>query len=223
MNYGDMTSHELISDHELIERILQGDKTLYAILVHRYNQSLYRIGMSILNDEAEVEDAMQAAYIHAYENLHQFEFKSEFHTWMTKILIHECQHRYNSRKRSVGLNDEKYEDMMLQKERNESPAVKFMNGELKTILNQVIYNLPEIYRTVFVLREIEHLSIEETRHCLNISEANVKVRLNRAKAMLRNLLSSYYKEEELPHIHLNRGNRLVDAVLQHQRSSVSDD
>lgn len=222
MTREEIITHNVLSDYELIDRVRNGEKRLYAVLVHRYNQSLYRMGMSILNNEAEVEDAMQATYIHAYENLRQFEFRSGFRTWITKILIHECQHRYKSREKSVGLNEEKYEDMMLQKEKDESPAVKFMNGELKSILNHVIYSLPEIYRTVFILREIEHLSTEETQHCLNISEANVKVRLNRAKAMLRELLTAYYKEEELPHIHQNRYQRMLEAVTQHQQSSLKE-
>lgn len=85
-------------------------------------------------------------------------------------------------------------------------------------MNDAICSLPEIYCTVFVMREFEDMSVAETQQCLNISGANVKVRLNRAKAMLRNLLSAQYKKEDILHFHLNRCDRMVDAIMQYVRS-----
>ena len=89
---------DTISDNEIISRVLQGEKNLYTKIVRKYNQRLYRVGMSIINDDAEVEDLMQVAYIKAYENLGKFEFKSDFSTWITRILINESLLRLKKRK-----------------------------------------------------------------------------------------------------------------------------
>lgn len=95
----------------------------------------------------------------------------------------------------------------------QSPAGTAVNNELKTILNQAIRQLPEIYQSVFVMRELEEMSIAETKECLAISEVNVKVRLNRAKTMLRNLLANYYKKEDILHFHLIRCDKIVSNVM----------
>lgn len=208
-----------ISDNEIITSILNGEKELYAIIVRRYNQRLYRIGMSMLNDDADVEDAMQVAYIHAYESLGSFGFRSGFSTWITRIMINECLLRLKKRGKIINMEDEKIENMMSQSQTPRSSAGKALNDELKTILHDALHRLPEIYRTVFVMREVENMSVAETQYCLNISDANVKVRLNRAKAMLKDLLSSYYNKEDIFHFHLSRCDKMVDAVMKHLRSS----
>ena len=85
-----------LPDAEVITRVLAGEKNLYALLVKKYNARLYRIGMSMINDDTEVEDVMQTAYIKAYENLAKFSFKSDFSTWLTRILINECLPSFES-------------------------------------------------------------------------------------------------------------------------------
>lgn len=95
----------------------------------------------------------------------------------------------------------------------QTPVSKVLNAELKTILDDAIRKLPEIYRTVFVMREIENMSVAETQECLAISEVNVKVRLNRAKAMLRDLLANHYNKEDILHFHLTRCDRMVEKVM----------
>lgn len=206
---------EEISDQEIITRILKGERELYSIIVRRYNQRLYRVGMSILNDDADVEDTMQVAYIHAYESLGNFGFKSGFGTWITRIMVNECLLRLKKRGKIINTDDEKIEKMMLHSENPDTPATTALNAELKTILHDAIGRLPEIYRTVFIMREVENMSVAETQHCLNISDVNVKVRLNRAKSMLKDLLSSYYKKEDIFHFHLSRCDRMVEVVMKH--------
>ncbi|MBS1748840.1 MAG: RNA polymerase sigma factor [Bacteroidetes bacterium] len=219
MNKESISMQGDISDNEIITSILNGEKELYAIIVRRYNQRLYRIGMSMLNDDADVEDAMQVAYIHAYESLGSFGFRSGFSTWITRIMINECLLRLKKRGKIINMEDEKIENMMSQSQTPRSSAGKALNDELKTILHDALHRLPEIYRTVFVMREVENMSVAETQYCLNISDANVKVRLNRAKAMLKDLLSSYYNKEDIFHFHLSRCDKMVDAVMKHLRSS----
>jgi len=169
--------------------------------------------MSMLNDDAEIEDAMQVAYINAYENLGKFAFKSSFPTWLTRILINECLLRLRKRKKSISMNDENIENVMKQDKGPQTPVTATVNSELRSILNDAISRLPEIYRSVFVMREIENMSIAETKECLNISEVNVKVRLNRAKALLRDILSAQYSKEDILHFHLSRCDRMVDTVM----------
>lgn len=226
MDYSNHAQHsetEAISDHEIITRVVEGEKDFYAVIIRRYNARLYRVGMSILNDDAEVEDVMQVAYIKAYENLGKFAFKSSFSTWLTRILINESLLRLKKRKLSVHLN----EALMMNSEfplqnrvDTQTPASKTLNAELKTILEEAIRQLPEIYRTVFIMREIENMNVVETKECLDISEANVKVRLNRAKTLLRDSLSRYYNKEDILHFHLSRCDKMVERVFS-QLESIS--
>ena len=95
----------------------------------------------------------------------------------------------------------------------QTPFTKVLNSELKTALEKAIHQLPEKYRTVFIMREIENMNIAETQECLDLSEVNVKVRLNRAKVMLRNSLSAFYKKEDILHFHLTRCDRMVELIL----------
>jgi RNA polymerase sigma-70 factor (ECF subfamily) len=213
MNKEEIPTSEILNDDEIIARILHGEKDLYSIIVRRYNQRLYRVGMSMINDDAEVEDAMQVAYINAYENLGKFAFRSSFPTWLTRIFINECLLRLRKRKKSISMNDENMENVMRQKKDLQTPVTATVNSELRSILNDAIRRLPEIYRTVFVMREIENMNIAETKECLNISEVNVKVRLNRAKAILRDILSAQYSKEDILHFHLSRCDRMVEKVM----------
>lgn len=210
-----MNETMIISDAYLIKAILAGEKNLYTQIVRRHNQRLYRVGMSILNDEMEVEDAMQVAYINAYENLGKFEFRASFTTWLTRILINECFLRLRKKGKMMNMDDEYLEFAMQQQQLHSthSPANKVLNAELKNILEDAVRKLPEIYRTVFVMREIENMNVAETQECLGINEVNVKVRLNRAKAMLRGLLNDYYKKDDILHFHLSKCDILSDKVM----------
>lgn len=158
---------------------------------------------------------MQVAYIYAYENLSKFSWKSSFSTWLIRILINECLLQLKKKGKVLPLNDDQMEIEMEHHHHNgyQSPAGTAVNNELKTILNQAIRQLPEIYQSVFVMRELEEMSIAETKECLAISEVNVKVRLNRAKTMLRNLLANYYKKEDILHFHLIRCDKIVSNVM----------
>ena len=213
MNKEGIPASEILNDDEIIARILNGEKDLYSIIVRRYNQRLYRVGMSIINDDPEVEDAMQTAYINAYENLGKFAFRSSFPTWLTRILINECLLRLRKRKKSISMNDENMENVMRQNKEPQTPVTATVNSELRSILNDAISKLPEKYRSVFVMREIENMNIAETKECLDLSEVNVKVRLNRAKAMLRDILSAQYSKDDILQFHLSRCDRMVEKVM----------
>lgn len=215
MNNQESIATEIIPDDEIIRRVLGGEKDLYAVIIRRYNQRMYRVAMSIINDDAEAEDIMQVAYIKAWENLGKFAFRSVFSTWLTRILINESLLRLKKRKQSLAVNEE----IMNRRtdSQSQTPLTKALNRELKEALEEAIRNLPEKYRLVFIMREIENMNLAETKECLGISEVNVKVRLNRAKALLRDSLKEYYRKDEILHFHLSRCDRVTENVMKQIR------
>lgn len=198
-----------MSDEEIVERILKGEKHLYEILMRKYNSRMFRISMSVINDDADAEDIMQTAYINAYLQLASFNKKSSFSTWLIRILINESLlHKKKKLRREQIINEQPVTGC-----NTETPLKSLMNKELKTILEKAVLTLPEKYRLVFVMREIENMSTNETMEVLNIGESNVKVRLTRAKEMLRNELSSQFKSKQLFDFHLIRCDRVVNFVM----------
>jgi RNA polymerase sigma-70 factor (ECF subfamily) len=199
-------------DAEIIEKILEGNKDQYALLMRKYNQRLYRICKGYLKDEAEIEDVMQDAYINAFQHLQGFEKRSQFSTWITRIAINECLQRLKqiNRLQRFDINEENSELMNIQ---HIDPEKQSLNRELKELLETAILQLPEKYRFIFIMREVEKMSTEETSAVLDLSESNVKVRLSRAKEMLRNTLMSTYPAGELYEFNLIRCERIATNVL----------
>lgn len=196
-------------DEELVKRIVSGEKRLYEQIMRKYNQRLYRISRSIVNDDAAAQDIMQTAYLNAYLHLTNFQAKSSFATWLTQILINESLlYKKRSRRHQEAISNNKENPI-----HHQTPLSELMNNELKTILEQSVSGLPEKYRLVFVMREMEEMSVNETMEILNLSESNVKVRLNRAKEMLRIHLSSHYRNSQVYHFHLTRCDTVVKYVL----------
>lgn len=202
-----------LTDIQIIEEIRKGEKERYALLMKKYNQRLYRICKGYFKDEAEIEDVMQDTYVKAFQNIEKFESRSQFATWLTKILINECLQRLKKMNRLtlIDHNEENKETMNLTD--NQNPETESLNKELKQLLESYIEQLPEKYRLVFIMREIEKINVEETSEVLNISQSNVKVRLNRAKEMLRNSLIKNYSLASVFEFNLVRCNRIAANVL----------
>jgi RNA polymerase sigma factor (sigma-70 family) len=211
MRKADLINSDTINDEEIIKRILKGEKHLYESIMRKYNLRLYRICMSIINDDKEAEDIMQIAYVNAYQQLARFQYKSSFGTWLTRILINETLlHKKRTIKHPhvpMEETDNRYHD--------DTPLKSLMDKELKTILENAVSALPEKYRMVFVMREIQEMSTNETMEVLNLGESNVKVRLNRAKEMLRDELSGYYRSNQLFEFNLVRCDRVANFVMSH--------
>lgn len=193
-------------DEEIIEQILKGEKQQYEKLIRKYDQRLFRISMSIINDEAEARDIMQNTYLNAYLKLPTLQNKSNFSTWIIKILVNESLLR---KKRK--LKKQKHLAGKLSNE-TETPLKKLLNKELKFLLEKAIAELPEKYKLVFVMREIEEMSIHETMEVLNLSESNVKIRLSRAKEMLREKLAGK-RLKEVFKLRLPLCDRIVHYVM----------
>lgn len=174
-----------LSDEEVVRRVLSGETGLYEVVMRRYNQRLYRAARSIVGDADEADDVVQDAWVRAYAHLAQFAGEAKFPTWVTRIAIHEALARIRKKSRSVQmpLNPDETEHEFAAA--GPGPEVRAMEGEARALLEGAIGALPEAYRAVFVLREIEGLSTAETAECLEIGEENVKVRLLRSRRMLR--------------------------------------
>jgi RNA polymerase sigma-70 factor (ECF subfamily) len=202
-----------LDDSEIAKKILDGEKDLYALIIRRYNQRLFRIGLSIINDESVIEEIMQIAYIKAYENLEKFRFEAKLSTWLIKILVNESLLYLKRKELNYKRGKNHLETDIQSSVEYNTPLNEMLNSELRTILESSIKALPEKYRTVFIVRVIENMSVAETMECLELTEASVKVRLNRAKIMLRNKLNSYVQSEEIMQFYKPRCDKMVDAVM----------
>lgn len=170
-----------MTDAEIVRRVLEGETALFELIMRRYNQRVYRAVRAIVRDESETEDVMQQAYVNAYTHLRQFEQRSAFSTWLTRIAINEALARIRPR----GLHMVPDADMPEVESPSPNPEEAAMTSEIKEVMESEISALPDSYRSVFMLREVEGLSTIETAECLNLSEDVVKTRLHRARAMLR--------------------------------------
>jgi len=179
------------SDEEVVKRVLDGETALYELLMRRHNQRLYRVARAILRDDAEAEDVMQDAYVRAYQNLASFEGRAKFVTWLTRIAVHEALTRSRRRLRFQALDpadESNGEIMQSPASSGRSPEEQAYDRELAAVLEKAVSSLSEDHRLVFMLRDVEGMTTEETAHCLNLTEENVKVRLHRARAGLRKRL-----------------------------------
>jgi RNA polymerase sigma-70 factor (ECF subfamily) len=180
------------TDEEIVDRVKAGDTPLYEIIMRRYNQRLYRVALGILRDDAEAEDVMQDAYVRAYQHLGQFARRAPFSAWLTRIAVHEALVRLRLRGRNQQLNDTDLdgEVSMNLVDTSPNPEQNASRSELSALLDDAVLALPDPYRIVVMLRDVEELSTSETAAALELTEQNVKVRLHRGHAMMRERLFS---------------------------------
>lgn len=209
-----MVQTERLTETEIITRIAEGEKALYELIVRRFNPYLYKVGRSYNYNHEDTQDLMQDTFIDAYKNLSQFEGRSNFKTWIIRIMLNNCYRR----RRKMGFKNEIQEDV------NDNSTPMFsnayhdgdkivQNSELGHIIEKALSRIPFDYRMVFSLREANGLNVTETAKVLNISEANVKVRLNRAKAMLRREIESTYTASELYEFNLIYCDAMAENVM----------
>lgn len=184
-----------LPDEALIARIRAGDASAYEVVLRRYNRRLFRVTRSILRDDNDAQDAMQEAYVRAFTNLGDYRTPGNFGAWLTRIAINEALMKKRRDKRyalrdAAPLHDE---DDAAAEELAPGPGTEDLaaNGELRHLIETAVDRLPEGFRTVFVLRAIEQLSIEETAACLDIPVATVKTRFYRARGLMQQTLTRY--------------------------------
>lgn len=209
-----MVGFEKFTDTEIIGRIINGEKALYEIIVRRFNPYLYKIGRSYNYNHEDTQDLMQETFIDAYKNLSQFEDRSDFRTWIARIMLNNC---YRKKEKSSFKNeimqDENDNSKPMFSEGNNDTDKIVQNRELGRIIEDALVKIPFNYRIAFSLREINGLNVAETANLLNISEANVKVRLNRAKTMLRSEIEKTYSASELFEFNLIYCDAIVENVM----------
>jgi RNA polymerase sigma-70 factor, ECF subfamily len=180
------------TDAELVQAAARGDHAAFEALMRTHNRQLFRVARAILKDDADAEEALQEAYITAYTRLAAFRGESKLATWLTRIVINESLGRLRKQKKhevvvpfSPDVERERDEQDLLSSAGNASPEMAAMRAEMRAVLEQKIDELPLDFRTVFMMREVEEMTVEETAHCLGIPEPTVRTRLFRARALLR--------------------------------------
>jgi len=196
-------AYSTLSDPELAQRITAGDQNAFELLMRRHNQMLYRTARSILKDDAEAEDAVQEGYLLAYRAMGRFRGDAKLSTWLVRIVANEAIARFRKRGRSAeviqldgdSIAEHDPEDSMGES-KSERPEHAAFRAETRRLIEAKLDELPDAFRTVFVLRAIEEFSVEETSAALDIPEATVRTRFFRAKSLLREALS---REIDLAH------------------------
>jgi RNA polymerase sigma-70 factor (ECF subfamily) len=190
-------AYERLTDLELAQRIASGDKRAFELLMRRHNQILYRTARSILRDDAEAEDAAQEAWLLAYRAIGNFRGDAKLSTWLVRIVVNEAISRGRKRSRGaevIQLSGETQEDGGAVEENvnrtlPEQPEHAARRAQTRKLLEAKIDELPDAFRTVFVLRALEELSVEESAVALGIPDATVRSRFFRARGLLREALS----------------------------------
>jgi RNA polymerase sigma-70 factor (ECF subfamily) len=186
----------------LVQAAKRGDDSAFEELVRRYDRNVFRIAQHITQNREDAEDVVQEAFLKAYGNLAQFQEQSKFYTWLVRIAVNEALMKLRRRKpeRTVSLDEDiKTEDDSLPREIADwspNPEQQYTQSELREILSKTIQGLPPGFRTVFVLRDVEGLSTEETAAALELSVPAVKSRLLRARLQLRERLGKYFQRRD---------------------------
>lgn len=217
ISINDFNNHK-IKESELIKRVLGGEKELYEILVRRNNQKLYRVIRSYLKEEVEIEDVMQESYIKAYTKLYLFKLESSFSTWLIRIGINESLARLKEKGKLYHINElssdlQSNTILEIPDSKQLNPQNKMIRSEAKQLLEDAIDSLDSKYRTVYILREVEEMSLKEISIALDLTLANVKVRLHRSKEMLKEKLYEVAMDKEIFEFGFSRCDRVTENVM----------
>jgi RNA polymerase sigma-70 factor (ECF subfamily) len=190
-------------DFELIRAINSGQFDRFPDLVKRYEQKLYNFSLRMCRDAADAEDTVQETFLNVFRYLKDFRYETKFKNWLYRVAASTCIKK--RRKSKFAPQQELSLDEFLPQDETEGPDQvprwalmpldKLLSDELSDKINSAIFTLPEKYRLVIVLRDIEGFSTAETAQILNLSDANVKVRLHRARLFLRDKLKGYFENE----------------------------
>ena len=212
---------------------MAGDHAAFELLMRRYNRVLYRTARSILKDDAEAEDILQEAYLLAYRALNKFRGESSLSTWLTRIVINEAIARSRKTVRraeiikigSVPEWDNDAAKVQMNEPTTESPEQAALRAETRRLIEKKIDDLPDAFRTVFMLRALEEMTVEEIAVCLDIPEATVRTRYFRARGLLREALSREidYALEGAFSFDGERCDRIVAGTLARLTSPASDE
>jgi len=189
------------TDRELVERAQKGDGAAFAMLVERHQRQLYRLAMRMTGSEADAQEVLQEAFLNAYQKLPLFRGEAQFSSWLYRVAANSALMRLRAQRRHPEISTEELPVGFLDNQ-GQLPAAgenwarrpddQLQSDELRRDIQAAVDALPELYRTVFLIRDVEGLSTEETAELLNISVPTVKTRLHRARIALRNAIASYF-------------------------------
>ncbi len=187
-------------ESSLVARAKAGDAAAFTRLVERYERKIFRLAKHITQNEEDAEDVLQDAFLKAFEHLQGFQEQSKFYTWLVRIAVNEALMRLRKRRSGQVYSLDEAVDTGEETVAREiavwdNPEQRYSQEELRAILQQAMDSLPPIFRTVFLLRDVEELSTEETAEALGISIPAVKSRLLRARLQLRDKLTRYFKRK----------------------------
>jgi RNA polymerase sigma-70 factor (ECF subfamily) len=221
-----------VDDAELVGRIARHDQAAFEVLMRRHNGKLFRVARAILKDDAEAEEALQDAYLDAFRHIGDFRGGARLSTWLTRIVINQALMRLRKHRRDrivVPIGDGRatepdQAEADVADERSESPPGATLRAEIRRALERRIDELPTAFRTVFVMREVEDMTVDETAECLSIPAATVRTRLFRARALLREALA---RDMDMATVDVfsfagERCDRIVAGVLARSRSLAPD-
>lgn len=197
----DLEADETFDEAALVERAKSGDDSAFTELVNKYERRVYRMAKQITQSDEDAEDVLQESFLKAYTHLSSFQGQSKFYTWLTRIAVNEALMKLRKRKsdRTVSLDEptDTGEDTVVREIAvwDDDPEQRYSRDELRDILDNAVKQLKPAFRTVFVLRDIEELSTEETAEILGLSIPAVKSRLLRARLQLREKLTRLFKRK----------------------------
>ena len=188
-----------MNENELVKRAQKGDKKAFSELVMKYSERIYNLGLRILRNKEDAEDVLQETFMTVLEKINTFDGRSSFFTWIYRIATNASLMKLRRKKLQIAeFPDNPELEESLQNiafiDWSQDPSLAITNAEVRKVLEGAINELPEIFKAVFILRDLEYLSIKETSRILEISEENVKIRLRRARFFLRDKLSYYFSE-----------------------------
>src|SRR5713226_6854609 len=195
-------AEDIVDELVLVQAAKKGDLEAFSELVTRYDRNIFRIAQHITHNQEDAQNVVQEAFLKAYTNLAQFQGNSKFYTWLVRIAVNEALMKLRRRRadKTVSIDEDvETEDGSMPREVADwspNPEQLYGQSELGDILKKTIQGLPPGFRTVFVLRDVEGLSTEETAEMLDLSVPAVKSRLLRARLQLRERLARYFKAKQ---------------------------
>lgn len=199
----------------IVARVIAGEAALFEVLMRRHNRRVYRAARAILRSEADAEDAMQEAYVTAFQHLAELQGRAKFSTWLVRIAVNAALQRLRRTRAAASIDDADLEEATMAKGPGRSPEEEASDGEVRAVLEETIDGLPPAFRAVFVLRAVEEMSGPETAEALGIPEETVRTRLHRARSLLREEVTKRL-DRVAPaafEFHLSRCDRVVAAVM----------
>lgn len=214
-------SPKVLTDSVIVEKVLEGRTELFEILIRRNNELLYRTIRSYINQDADVEDAMQDAYVKAYQKLYQFKNEAKFSTWLVRIGINIALQRIRNRNKhqTVALTPESGA-LQIANTTFTDPESAAIHKESAVFIEKAIDALPNKYKVIYMLKEIEGMNIEEISKSLDLTNSNVKVRLHRARNMMKDYIFKATNTESVFEFGNSRCDRIVETVMARVKTTL---